>query len=142
MKYRILFLIIIIIFTLFLCLFASYFDNNLKAFEIDENVSMIIKDGSLTNKGATLIITDKTKQNNIFGEWYAIFKLVNKKWKKLDYLINEPIGWLPVGYSTDSNGELIMDVNWENLYGRLKKGKYRIVKKVNQKYIFTEFDIE
>lgn len=140
MKKRIYLLIIIIIgISISILLISSFKDKSI--FETYESVSMVIKEGTLTSKGATLIITDKSGNDISFGEWYNIYRFVDEKWKKLDYIIDEPIAWSTMGYLPDNNGILEMDVNWEPLYGNLEPGRYRIVKKANQKYIFTEFDV-
>jgi len=34
----------------------------------DKNISMTIKEGTLTNTGATIIITDTTGKDNVYGE--------------------------------------------------------------------------
>ncbi len=140
MKKRI-WILVVILCVVIVFLVAFSFKSNTKIFETDENISMIIKEGTLTNKGATLIISDSC--NNItFGEWYNIYEFINGKWKKLDYIIKGSPGWLTMGYLTNSDCILEMDVNWEALYGTLKPGKYRIVKKADKKYMYAEFNIE
>lgn len=141
MKKRICILTIIIIFVCILSLFISCFIDETKIFETDENISMVIKEGTLTDKGATLIISDLCN-NTTFGEWYNIYEFINGKWKKLNYIIKEPVAWQTMGYLTNSNCKLEMDVDWEPLYGTLTPGKYRIVKKANKKYMFVEFNLE
>lgn len=41
----------------------------------------------------------------------------------------------------DFNGKLVMEVNYEELYGKLEKGEYRLVKEVDGKEIYVEFSI-
>ena len=112
-----------------------------------EGVSMSIKEGTLTNKGVTVIITDTSNRDNIYGTPYRIDKYIDGGYKKLDTII-EDYAWTMQGYSVDENKTLEFKVNWENLYGKLKKGKYRIVKDTSyagegtEHYITAEFEIK
>ena len=111
-----------------------------------EGVSMSIKEGTLTNKGVTVIITDTSNRDNIYGTPYSIDKYEDGEFKKLDTIIDD-YAWTMQGYSVDENNTLEFKVNWENLYGKLKKGKYRIVKDTSyagegtKHYITAEFEI-
>lgn len=113
-----------------------------------EGVSMKIKDGTLTSTGATIIITDTTGEENIYGSEYRIDKKENGKWKNAEILIEGNYGWTLMGYHVDENDTLEMDVNWEWLYGKLEPGTYRIVKgtskqgELENKYFSVEFEIK
>lgn len=96
-----------------------------------DGVSMIIKDGTLTGKGATIIITDTSDRENIYGESYRIDKKENNKWIELKPII-ENHAFTSIGYLVDKNNKLELDVNWEWLYGELKNGEYRIVKDTSE----------
>lgn len=123
---------------LFLCCFLLAGCQN----KSDDN-QMIIKDGTLTNVGVTVIITDKDN-TNLYGEWFRIDKKVNGKWNELKGFNNND--WTLQGYATDENGKLELEHNWEHIYGKLEKGTYRLVKEAgtNKKgqYIMVEFSIE
>ena len=111
-----------------------------------DGVSMTIKKGTLTKTKATVIITDTSDRENIYGESYKIEKYENDKWSELkskhDMIFND------IGYMVDENNTLELDINWEYYYGKLKKGKYRIVKTTQESgeptphYITVEFDIK
>ena len=103
-----------------------------------EDITMTIKNGTLTNNSATIIITDFSKQNNSYGLWFRIDKKENNKWKELkakENWINTP------AYYVDENNKLELEHNWQHIYGKLPNGEYRIIKEVNGKYISAEFTI-
>lgn len=112
-----------------------------------EGVSMSIKEGTLTNKGVTVIITDMSNRDNIYGTPYRIDKYEDGEFKKLDTIIDD-YAWTMQGFSVDENNTLELKADWEWLYGKLKKGKYRIVKDTSyagegtNHYITAEFEIK
>lgn len=108
--------------------------------ELDE-ISMIIKDGTLTKIGATIIITDISGNKNEYGEWFRIDKKVNGNWKELDMKVDDY--WINlVAHTVDSNNKLEMNLSWQSIYGDLENGKYRLVKEVNNEYFSVEFTID
>ena len=120
-----------------------------KIYELNnaKGVSMTIKEGTLTKTGATIIIKDISNKNNTFGEEYRIDKYENNEWKELDAVVKGNYGWNSIGYHVDKNNKLELTINWEWLYGKLEKGKYRLVKNIselkNEKQTFSvEFEIK
>lgn len=142
MQKRTIILLITILIGIFIVGFIMLSNGSEKINVTDENITMKIKEDTLTNKGATLIITDLSGRDITYGKWYRLDKYVDGKWKKLNYIIKGPVAWLTMGYLTNDNNILEMDVNWEHLYGVLETGKYRIVKRADKKKIFTEFEID
>jgi len=107
-----------------------------------KGVTMTIKEGTLTRTGATIIITDLSGKDNVYGNWYRIDKKENGIWQELDIIFEGNYGCNLIGYSPNENNQLEMDVNWEDLYGKLESGEYRLVKETsipleNQKYYFS-----
>ena len=103
------------------------------------NVTMTLSD--VTPTGAVVTIQDCNPEPFVYGEWYVIEQEKDGLWyevktKITDYGFNE-IGWL-----TDDNGQLTMDVNWEWLYGKLPAGHYRILKQAGTEIIGAEFTVE
>lgn len=96
-----------------------------------DGVSMAIKDGSLTRVGATIIITDTSKRENIYGDYYRIDKWINGEWEELDTIIDN-YAFNMIGYTVNSDNILELVVDWEWLYGKLEDGKYRIVKDTSE----------
>ena len=107
-----------------------------------EDVTMKLKDNTLTKSGATIIITDNNKTKYTYEEYYKLEKRIDHIWYELkprgDVLFNE------MGYLVDDNNELEMDIDWSKTYGNLTSGKYRVVKRIydgEYKYFSVEFDL-
>ncbi len=119
-------------------------DNGLD-FKEPSNITMSIKDNSLTKSQATVIITDNTGNDNTYSISFRLDKKVNNKWEKLK-IINSDYGFNEIGYKVDENNKLELVQNWEHIYGKLDKGDYRLVKSIlnsNKKvYFSTEFTIK
>lgn len=114
--------------------------NNQKMNQVD-GVSIKIKEGTLTNTGATFIITDTTDKNYSYGELYRIDKKENGKWIEApkvieDAFFNEP------AYQPDENNEIVREINWEWIYGKLKPGTYRFVTDASDENISVTFVIK
>ena len=107
-----------------------------------KNVTMNIKENTLTKSGATIIITDNNKVKYRYEEYYKLEKRIDHIWYELkpsgDVLFNE------MGYLVDDNNELEMNIDWSKTYGNLTSGKYRIIKRIydgEYKYFSVEFDL-
>lgn len=103
-----------------------------------ENVSISISDVSPT--GATVTIKDTNAEPYMYGEWYAIEKENGGTWIRVEPIIDN-YGFTMIGYLPDENDEVVFDLNWEWLYGELPKGSYRLLKRVDDKYISVTFDL-
>ena len=103
-----------------------------------KNVTSEIFDISLT--GATIVITDKNKKPYTYGAWYKIEKENDGIWNELKPN-SENYGFNEMGYLPNANGELKFIMDWEAIYGKLDYGSYRIVKKINDNYIYIPFNI-
>ena len=121
--------------------FTCSIDNVNELDEVD-GVSMVIKDGTLTRRGATIVITDTSDMDYTYGEEYRIDKYKDGNWEELDVIVEGNYGWNSIGYMVDENGVLELDIKWEWLYGGLENGYYRIVKSVNNKEFSIEFKID
>lgn len=125
----------------------SLLDKCILKYDDIKGVLMSIKEGSLSNKGLTVIITDTSNRNNIYGNPYHLDKKVDGIFRHLDTII-EDFAWTLEGYSVDKNNTLEFKVNWEDIYGNLESGEYRIVKETSysgegtKHYITAEFTIE
>ena len=120
--------------------------NNKEEMDILKDVTITIKKDTLNNTGATILIEDYSNQANEYGIEYRIDKKINDTWVELSP-IPEEITWTTRKYFVDENKKLEFNYNWENLYGKLEKGDYRLVKYVHSigsdkmYYIFVEFSI-
>ncbi len=91
----------------------------------ESDVSLTIKEGTLTNKNATLILRNGSDKTVTYGEGYIIEIKKHGEWYKLksgDRWFTLSSSFLHVGESKE------MEVNLEYGYGKLKKGTYRIIK--------------
>lgn len=110
----------------------------------DHDVSLLIKDGSLSNTQVTLVLENKSEQNLGYGEYYEIEIKKNDAW----YSINVELTFLDILYTMESNQSQELEINWEDSYGALSAGEYRILKKVmfmddnfEEFYVAAEFTI-
>lgn len=90
------------------------------------NVSLSIKEDSVTSTGATIIINDKNflTTTYLFDE-YFIDKKVGDEWQVLPYTdnkISNSIGIIPsfIPHTLEKT------INWNYRYGELEPGTYRI----------------
>ena len=121
---------------------GNFFETNNKA--VLDNVSMIIKDGTLTS--ATIVIKNTSNKELTSGEWFRIDRLEDSgEWKKVKS-ISDNYAFNAIGWIIKPRGEFEDKVDWSKLYGELRKGHYRIVKEVygngNKKVIYAEFNIK
>lgn len=133
--------LLIVLLTLIIC-FKS---REVKDLNLAENITMKIKEGSLTNTGATVIITDLSGNENVdlISKEFKIDYKKNDKWYRLESKIkNEVIVSTSDNDVDNGNNTYTQEINWEIYYGKLDKGHYRIVKEVKTNlYIAAEFDI-
>ena len=99
--------------------------------KISQNdVIMTIKEGTLTNKSATLVLTNNSDKNFQYGNPYEIEIKKDGEWHKINVELNFT---MPVfQLSARENKEI--EINWENGYGKLAKGTYRIIKGIDYEY--------
>ena len=107
----------------------------------ENNITMKVKEGTLTPVDATIIITDHSGKHNTYGEWFEIERESNGKWKKQKPIMDN-YGFNLIGYEVDENHQLELYHNWQWIYGPLPKGNYRILKKVENDTIYANFTIE
>ena len=99
--------------------------------KISQNdVTMTIKDGTLTNSGATLILTNNSDKNFQYGNPYEIEIKKDGEWHKINVELNFTMPAFQL--SARENNEI--EINWENGYGKLEKGTYRIIKGIDYEY--------
>ena len=97
--------------------------------DLNDIVNMYIKEGSLTNTGATIVIEEKVDYEISYGEPFKIekFDYSTNTWEDLKIICDDCAFNLPA-YSVTPDKPLELKQDWEMLYGKLPKGLYRIVK--------------
>ena len=94
------------------------------------DVIMTIKEGTLTNKSATLVLTNHSDKNFQYGSPYEIEIKKDGEWHKLnvELYFNMPVFQLSAKESKE------IELDWENGYGKLTEGTYRIIKEIDYEY--------
>lgn len=98
---------------------------------VKEQVTMSIKENTLTKESATLIIKNNSKENIVYGYPFTVEQKINDKWED----VNLELAFVLPAFSLKSNESVEMEVNWGRVdeenrpgYKELKPGMYRIVK--------------
>mgnify|MGYP004553976083 FL=1 len=94
----------------------------------ENDVSLSIKENTLTNTGATLILKNNSNTEIQYGNSYEIEIKHNKKWYKLD---GEMYFTLPLFFLAP-NKTAELEVNWEDGYKKLKKVRKEENNKINR----------
>lgn len=119
--------------------------SDIKALKND--VIMTIKDGTLTNKSVTLILTNNSDRKIQYGSPYEIEIKKNGEWYKINAKLNFT---LPL-FILESKKKNEFKLNFEEGYGKLPSGTYRVIKKIDKEkedglfdsfYVSTEFTIK
>lgn len=97
---------------------------------IKNDVSLSVKEGTLTNTGATFILKNNSDKVSRYGYPFTIEIKKNGKWHKINVKLNFI---LPV-FELNSNESKEFKINWENSYGKFAKGDYRLIKSVDYEY--------
>lgn len=113
--------------------------NYAEPIDLAEDITMEIKEGTLTKTGATIVITDLSGKNNTFNKEFRIDQKRGGKWYTLKDKSKNEVNVMP---GQEEDKKLEQELNWEKNYGTLSDGYYRIVKKINNKDIVVEFEIE
>ena len=113
--------------------------NYAEPIDLAENITMEIKEGTLTKTGATIVITDLSGKNNTFSKEFRVDQKRGGKWYTLK---DKSKNKVDVMLGQEENKKLEQELNWEKNYGTLSDGKYRVVKEINNKDIVVEFEIE
>lgn len=114
---------------------------------IEKEVSLSIKENTLSNTGATLILKNGSNEVIQYGNPYELEIKSVGKWHKINVQLffNEP------AFSLKPNETKEIKLSWENGYGKLTTGDYRIIKNISSEkedgtfdnfYVAAEFTIK
>lgn len=131
----------LVVFVLAITCAIVFIPNYAEPINLAENITMEIKEGTLTKTGATIVITDLSGKNNTFSKEFRIDQKRGGKWYTLKDKSKNKVD-VVAGQKGEENKKLEQELNWEKNYGTLSDGKYRIVKEINNKDIVVEFEIE
>lgn len=119
--------------------------SNIKALKND--VIMTIKDGTLTNKSVTLVLINNSDKKIQYGSSYEIEIKKNDEWHK----INAELNFTLQLFILESKKKNEFKLNFEEGYGKLPSGTYRVIKKIDKEkedglfdsfYVAAEFTIK
>lgn len=119
--------------------------SDIKALKND--VIMTIKDGTLTNKSVTLVLINNSDRKIQYGSPYEIEIKKNDEWHKINAKLNFT---LPL-FILEPKEKNEFKLNFEEGYGKLPSGTYRVIKKIDKEkedglfdsfYVSTEFTIK
>ena len=119
--------------------------SNIKALKND--VIMTIKEGTLTNKSVTLVLINNSDKKIQYGSSYEIEIKKNDEWHK----INAELNFTLQLFILESKKKNEFKLNFEEGYGKLPSGTYRVIKKIDKEkedglfdsfYVSTEFTIK
>lgn len=117
----------------------------------EDEITLSLKDGTLSNKGATFIIKNNSDKVYNYGQEYEIETKKDNKWCKIE--IDGTLTWNSIAYILKEKGSSEINIDFSYGYGELSKGKYRLIKKVfkeedvpinesKYKYLYAEFEIK
>ena len=90
----------------------------------EKGVSLSIKEDTLTNTGAILVLKNDGDVDVEYGNPYEIEIKKDGQWHK----INVELNFTLPSFSLKSKETKELELNWENGYGKLVSGDYRIIK--------------
>ena len=98
----------------------------------DKNITLKIKEGTLTNTGAVIVLDNNSDITISFGEDYWLEIEQNGKWYSLktinDFVVNTPLYHLKPSESKEKS------VDWGFAFGKFPRGKYRITKGITLEF--------
>lgn len=101
----------------------SIVENNNK----NEDISLLVKEDTITSKGATFILKNNTDEDYAYDPSYYLEKKEDNKWNEI--VLEEPLTWNSVIYTLKAREETEINIDWSiTNYGELKDGEYRLVK--------------
>ena len=114
---------------------------------VEKGVSLTVKENTLTETGATLILKNDSDVDVEYGNPYEMEIKKDGKWHK----INVELNFTLPAYVLKAKETKELELNWENGYGKLASGDYRIIKSIDVEkadgtfdtfYVSAEFTIE
>lgn len=135
MKKIILLMIISIIITIG-CIFNKKTNENINKLKAEEiyqgdttsDIAMTIKEGTLTNSSATVIIKDLSKKRYEYNDAFSLYVKKDNNWLHLYPIAEDEIIVKGISYGGVENSLLELDQYWGNIWGNLQSGEYKLVK--------------
>lgn len=93
----------------------------------NNGVLLSIKDGTLKNTGATLILTNNSDKDFHYGNPYEIEIKKDGEWHK----INVQLDFTLPAFGLKAKETKEIELDWKHGYGKLASGTYRIIKSID-----------
>ena len=107
MKKRIILSIVFLLLFVGLIIYSVIFSyGEAEPLDLAENITMEIKEGTLTNKGATVIITDLSGNENIYNNEFRLDRKKNGRWHKM--VKEDPVIVTPGATGKDENNKVVV----------------------------------
>lgn len=106
-----------------------------------KDLSMEVKEESISPQGLTLIFKSESKNEAIYGDYFLLEEKVNGQWYEVPVSFKGDYGFNDIGYSLNKGEKKEHEEDWEWLYGSLDKGHYRIIKDVLDFRKTGDFDV-
>ncbi len=139
---------------------AVLYDNEWQLFTVNGDVEILGPLGiamtvkNVTPIGLTLTVTQEGGAPTgelSFGPEFALETLQDGVWETVPYLLDDEVAWNAIAYLLPLGESVEHNANWENLYGELPAGQYRIRKRImdlrgpgdyDEQICYAEFTIE
>ncbi|WP_042475535.1 immunoglobulin-like domain-containing protein [Bacillus ndiopicus] len=95
-----------------------------------DGVTMIVKKGTASSTGLTVICENNSDKQIIYGEHFWLEKKIKGKWYQVPFSLTGNHAFTDIGYNLDSFSTKEWTVDWDWLYGSLDNDEYRIVKEM------------
>ncbi|GIN62476.1 hypothetical protein J27TS8_24690 [Robertmurraya siralis] len=114
-------------------------------------VTMLVKQGTVSSSGLTVIFENNSDKQCIYGEYYMLEKEIESRWYQVPVIVDGNHGFPDIGYDLVPSDVKEWTVDWGGFYGNLDSGKYRIVKDIldfrkpgdyDKYYVTAEFTID
>ncbi|MDL2289536.1 hypothetical protein LJB83_02095 [Clostridia bacterium OttesenSCG-928-F22] len=91
------------------------------------DIEMAVKEGSVSSTGVTLMLSNTSQYEYTCGMEYRLEQRLDEEWKAVEP-IDENYAFTEIGVLLPAGKTQEMLVDWEELYGELTPGRYRISK--------------
>lgn len=135
--------LVLIMLIIFSCLLLQKYSENLgeksdvEVIDTSDLIEIYVLEDTITSTGLTYCVKNIGGSRVCFGEPYSLERFRMGNWYKVPTL-SDTIAYTAIEYIISQEEEQQYSVNWHHVYGKLPKGKYRLVKKMRKDADFTK----
>ena len=107
--------------------FNEVIDNINNYIDSDEDVYAVVLQDSISSRGTNLVIVNDSGYDVVFVDYYDIEVKIDGEWVKLKYMEDIFRGYEDVSFIIQSGSEAEFNIYWEDLFGNLESGEYRVM---------------